>query len=298
MSYRPPYPYARILGGFILGNIVLTALLYLFLRPGFLAGSMMPFDPRTLAVLCGAAVIAAVLTALPLFLSLAEREQQGVGRAMMLIGLFSLPQTFFPYQQALYAHFAPPFLGEILIVLAIKMIAFAQLAYSLLPRPEPTFADRRDWRARRYPYWRIVFAFPVLGATICHLLLPVAGDASRFSEYFFLNRSAQLLVPYLACALWFAAWRLRRSVYGIPQAAAAATFVAYGHFMLYRSYEESTAPLPLTLRFTVIALALTFLLLPKDPEDPPGLGDYGKMLLGGILSIALCALVCANLFPK
>ena len=68
--------------------------------------------------------------------------------------------------------------------------------------------------------------------------------------------------------------------------------------LLYRSYEESTAPLPLTLRFAVIALALTFLLLPKDPEDPPGLGDYGKMLLGGILSIALCALVCANLFPK
>ena len=298
MSYRPPYPYARILGGFILGNIVLTALLYLLLRPGFLAGSMMPFDPRTLAVLCGVAVIAAVLTALPLFLGRAEREQQGVGRTMMLIGLFSLPQTFFPYQQALYAHFAPPFLGEILIVLAIKMIAFAQLAYSLLPRPEPTFADRRDWRARRYPYWRIVFVFPVLGATICHLLLPVAGDASRFSEYFFLNRSAQLLVPYLACALWFAAWRLRRSVYGIPQAAIVATLVAYGHFMLHRSYEESTAPLPLTLRFTVIALALTFLLLPKDPEDPPGLGGYGKMLFGGILSIALCALVCANLFPK
>ena len=195
MSYRPPYPYARILGGFILGNIVLTALLYLLLRPGFLAGSMMPFDPRTLAVLCGVAVIAAVLTALPLFLGRAEREQQGVGRTMMLIGLFSLPQTFFPYQQALYAHFAPPFLGEILIVLAIKMIAFAQLAYSLLPRPEPTFEDRRDWRARRYPYWRIVFAFPILGAVICHLLLPVAGDASRFSEYFFLNRSAQLLVP-------------------------------------------------------------------------------------------------------
>lgn len=298
MSYRPPYPYARILGGFILGNIILTALLYLLLRPGFLAGSMMPFDTRTLAVLCGVAVIAAVFTALPLFLGRAEREQQGVGRTMMLIGLFSLPQTLFPYQQALYAHFAPPFLGEILIVLAIKMIAFAQLAYSLLPRPEPTFEDRRDWRARRYPYWRIVFVFPVLGATICHLLLPVAGDASRFSEYFFLNRSAQLLVPYLACALWFAAWRLRRSVYGIPQAAAVATFVAYGHFMLYRGYEESTAPLPLTLRFAVIALALTFLLLPKDPKAPPGLGDYGKMLLGGILSIALCALVCANLFPK
>ena len=182
MSYRPPYPYARILGGFILGNVILTALLYLLLRPGFLAGSMMPFDPRTLAVLCGAAVIAAVLTALPLFLGRAEREQQGVGRAMMLIGLFSLPQTFFPYQQALYAHFASPFLGEILIVLAIRMIAFAQLAYSLLPRPEPTFEDSRDWRARRYPYWRIVFAFPVLGAVICHLLLPVAGDTSRFNE--------------------------------------------------------------------------------------------------------------------
>ena len=58
MSYCPPYPYARILGGFILGNIILTALLYLLLRPGFLAGSMMPFAPRTLAVLCGAAVIA------------------------------------------------------------------------------------------------------------------------------------------------------------------------------------------------------------------------------------------------
>ena len=296
MSYRPPYPYARILGGFILGNIILTALLYLLLRPGFLAGSMMPFDPRTLAVLCGTAVIAAVLTALPLFLGRAEREQQGVGRAMMLIGLFSLPETFFRYQQALYAHFAPPFLGEILIVLAIRMIAFAQLAYSLLPRPEPTFEDRRDWRARRYPYWRIVFAYPVLGAVICHLLLPVAGDTSRFNEYLFLNRSAQLLVPYLACALWFAAWRLRRSVYGIPQAAAVATFVAYGHFMLYRSY--SIAPLPLTLRFAVIALALTLLLLPKDPKAPPGLGDYGKMLLSGILSIALCALVCANLFPK
>ena len=63
MSYRPPYPYARILGGFILGNVILTALLYLLLRPGFLAGSMMPFDPRTLVALCGAAVIAAILTA-------------------------------------------------------------------------------------------------------------------------------------------------------------------------------------------------------------------------------------------
>ena len=45
MSYRPPYPYVRILGGFILGNVILTALLYLLLRPGFLAGRMMPFDP-------------------------------------------------------------------------------------------------------------------------------------------------------------------------------------------------------------------------------------------------------------
>jgi len=43
---------------------------------------------------------------------------------------------------------APPLLWELLIVLAIRMIAFAQLAYSLLPRPEPTFEDRRDWRTR------------------------------------------------------------------------------------------------------------------------------------------------------
>ncbi|MFC0034368.1 hypothetical protein [Cardiobacterium valvarum] len=298
MSYRPPYPYARILGGFILGNIILTALLYLLLRPGFLAGSMMPFDPHTLAALCGAAVIAAVLTVLPLFLGRAEREQQGVGRTMMLIGLFSLPQTFFPYQQALYAHFAPPFLGEILIVLAIKMMAFAQLAYSLLPRPEPTFEDRRDWRAHRYPYWRIVFLYPAIGAVLCHLLLLVAGDASRFSEYLFLDRCAQLAVPYLASALWFAAWRLRRTMYGISQATAVATLVAYSHFMLYRRYEETAAPLPLTLRFAAIALVLAFLLLPQDPEDQPGPADYGKMLIAGILAIALCALACANLFPK
>lgn len=297
MSYHPPYPYARVLSGFILGNAALTALLYLLLRPGFLAGSMMPFDARFLTALCGAAVAAAALAALPLLFTRAEREQQGVGRAMVLIGLFNLPQTLFPYQQVLYTHSALPFLGEILIVLALKMIAFAQIAYSLLPRPEPTFEDRRDWRARRYPYWRIVFLYPVLGAILCHLLLPVADNTSRFREYLFLNRCAQLVVPYLACALWCAAWRLRRTVYGIPQAAAVATCAAYGHFLLYRHYGAAAALLPPTLCFAAVALALAFLLLPKDPQDPPGIADYGKMLGAGIPAIALCALACANLFP-
>ena len=83
-----------------------------------------------------------------------------------------------------------------------------------------------------------------------------------------------------------------------PQAAAVATLVAYSHFMLYRRYEETAAPLPLTLRFAAIALVLAFLLLPQDPEDQPGPADYGKMLITGILAIALFALACANLFPK
>lgn len=285
MSYRPPYPHARLLCGFILGNIMLTALQYLVLRPGFLAGGMMPFVPRTLAALSAVAALAAIAAALPLLLTRAEREQQGVGRAMVLIGLFSLPQTVYPYRQALYTGFAPPLLAEMLIVLAVKMVVFAQLAYTLLPRPEPTFEDRRDWRARRYPYWRVVFGCTVAGAVCCHLLLPLADGANPFTAYRFMNRSAQLAVPWLACALWFAAWRLRRTAGGIAQAAAVAGVCAACHFRLDQSLLNAAAAsvVSAALCFTTTALILALLLLPPDPFDPPGFAACGTMLVLGIL---------------